>query len=99
MMIRALAAIVLLTAASAAAAGKPPAKPAAPGQSGDVEVSIVLANGQRINYGTEVRQLQIVLNSAGSIETVHLVLAKGSSDTNTHEWYAFRNLAGFSYRY
>jgi hypothetical protein len=89
--------LLLLTSTPAAAQKQKRPPVASPGT--DIEVTLYLANGTKLTYDSEVRQLQILLDVAGRIDTIHLILAKGSSDTNTHEWFSFRNLAGFSYRY
>lgn len=78
---------------NAEAARKP-----ARGPAGDIAVMVVLSSGQRIEYSSEVRKLQLILDAQGHLAAIHLVLAKGP-ETDTHEWYNFRNLAGFSYRY
>lgn len=65
---------------------------------GDIEVILFFANGNKLIYTSEVRRLQIVLDGTGKISMVHLVLAKGA-ETDTHEWFNFKNLAGFSYKY
>lgn len=71
------------------------------GGKSDITVMIVLANGETITYSSEVRGVQLVLDDKGRMDLIHLILAKGKDQTekNTHEWYNFDALAGFSYRY
>ncbi len=43
--------------------------------------------------------MDLILAPHGQLTSVHMLLAKGSDEANTHEWYNYRELAGFSYRY
>ena len=62
-------------------------------------MTLVLTNGERVRYSSEVRQVQLVVDQTGELSMIHLILAKAGREKDTHEWYNFRNLAGFSYQY
>ena len=68
-------------------------------QKGDAEVEIIFSNGQTRVYRDQVRSVDLIVAPHGQLTSVHLMLAKGVDDANTHEWYNYGQLAGFSYRY
>jgi len=90
-----LATFLFLGTADAARRGKPAPSKAEQ----DIQVTVVMSNGTERTYGPEVRQLQLVMSPDGRIDVVHLVLASGGEDTDTHVWFNFSALAGISYRY
>ena len=65
----------------------------------DIQVKLILPNGKTITYGSEVRTVELLLGANGMVEVIHLILAKRSREKDTHEWYNFSALVGFSYTY
>jgi hypothetical protein len=71
---------------------------AAGGAVQDIEVTVRHSGGNVETFGREVVMMEIIVDQAGQIHMVHMVLV-GGTEKDTHVWYNFANLASLRYRF
>jgi hypothetical protein len=76
----------------------PARQPAASQESGaDLVVTVEHVGGKVETFKDEVVRMELVLNSAGRLEQVHLI-TKSAAEADTHCWYNMDNLVCLRYQ-
>ena len=104
MLKRALIALAVLvglaTLNGLADADKAVAPAAAPASqpSADLIVTLQHVGGKTETFKDEIDRMELVLNAAGRLDQVHLILRSGS-EPDTHVWYNVGNLVSVRYQF
>ncbi len=93
-----LACLVILHGLGSAGEAAAPAGASASQPSADLVVTLQHVGGKTEVFKDEIDRIELVLDAAGRLDQVHLILRSGS-EPDTHVWYNVSNLVSVRYQF